>query len=140
MSTECPRCDEPGGLHDARCPFYIDHSKDVPPHTHGGTDAPECTTCRPLLALAETWESMAGRPNGPYEQCARDLRQMTGRNHLPAPKWDITLSLLRIADSWDRRLWHEHGLDDPELQAKFTDWHSRQIRDLVRRFKEDKKL
>lgn len=24
----------------------VDHSKDVPPHTHGGTDAPECTTCR----------------------------------------------------------------------------------------------
>lgn len=25
-----------------------DHSKDVPPHTHGGTDAPECTICAPV--------------------------------------------------------------------------------------------
>lgn len=23
----------------------VDHSHDVPPHTHGGTDAPECRTC-----------------------------------------------------------------------------------------------
>ena len=24
-----------------------DHTNDVPPHQHGGTDAPECTTCKP---------------------------------------------------------------------------------------------
>lgn len=30
-----------------------DHSRDVPPHTHGGTDAPECTTCRPLFGTEE---------------------------------------------------------------------------------------
>jgi hypothetical protein len=23
----------------------VDHTHDVPPHQHGGTDAPECTTC-----------------------------------------------------------------------------------------------
>ena len=30
-----------------------DHSKDVPPHTHGGTDAPECTTCLPTPRTPE---------------------------------------------------------------------------------------
>jgi hypothetical protein len=35
----------------------IDHTRDVPPHQHGGTDAPECTTCRPAPA--------PGPPEGP---------------------------------------------------------------------------
>jgi hypothetical protein len=26
----------------------VDHTADVPPHEHGGTDAPECTGCRPV--------------------------------------------------------------------------------------------
>ena len=29
----------------------VDHSHDVPPHQHGGTDAPECTTCSPAGAI-----------------------------------------------------------------------------------------
>jgi hypothetical protein len=31
-----------------------DHTRDVPPHQHGGTDAPECTTCRPAVRLCST--------------------------------------------------------------------------------------
>lgn len=32
----------------------VDHSRDVPPHTHGGTDAPECTTCKPAVRNNDT--------------------------------------------------------------------------------------
>lgn len=41
------------------------------PHTHGGTDAPECTTCRP--PQPETVESVVRRYHESSQFCERDV-------------------------------------------------------------------
>lgn len=43
-----------------------DHTQDVPPHTHGGTDAPECTTCIPFSQTVQIpWPEIVGFRVGP---------------------------------------------------------------------------
>ena len=59
--TTVPGADGPVLVPDLK---PVDHTRDVPPHTHGGTDAAECTTCAPAPMRSDTSEPWLNRPPG----------------------------------------------------------------------------
>lgn len=55
----------------------VDHTADVPPHQHGGTDAPECVTCRPAARPTPRVPEPAARLAGADDLALRLSQRLT---------------------------------------------------------------
>jgi len=113
-----------------------DHTSDSPPHTHGGTDAPECTSCNPSTEVRVTSATGGQKGQKPAQLSTVDAvallklaevggyggRKYEPHNYLRGYAWSLSLDAL-----FRHTLAFESGEDfDPESglpHVTHAAWH-----------------